>query len=74
MNVQVPKDVSLPTRPNSLFEFLEASGTETIKVKGLEARQIPHLKDEAFLSTVGTVTCRHGASRRSLIKKERAMA
>jgi len=74
LNVQVPVDVSFPNRPTSLFEFLEASGTETIKVKGLEARQIPHLKDEAFLSTVRTVTCRHGASRRSLIKKERAMA
>ena len=26
-----------------------------------------------FVSTIGTVTCRHGASRRSLIKKERSV-
>ena len=72
LNVQVPADVLPPTKPNSLFEFLEAIDAEAIKIKGREARRIPHLCDAAFVSTVGTVTCRHGASRRSLIKKERA--
>jgi len=43
-----------------------------IKVKGRDARRVPHTKDAAFVSTVGQVTCRHGASRRSLIKKERS--
>ena len=73
LNVQLPADVSLPSKPSSLFEFLEANNTETIKVKGREARRIPHLHDAAFVSTIGTVTCRHGASRRSLIKKERSV-
>jgi hypothetical protein len=74
LNVQVPEDVLLPAKPDSLFEFLEVTNTETIKVKGREARLIPHVRGPAFVSTVGTVTCRHGASRRSLIKKERATA
>ena len=38
------------------------------------ARRIPHTEPAAFVSTVGRVTCRHGASRRSLIKKERSTA
>ena len=73
LNVKLPVDLAPPTKPTSLFEFLEASDTEVIKVKGREARQIPHQCDTAFVSTVGMVTCRHGASRRSLIKKERCV-
>ena len=72
MNVTLAESITPPTRPSSLFEFLETSGTEIIKVKGRDARRVPHTKDAAFVSTVGQVTCRHGASRRSLIKKERS--
>ena len=72
LNGKIPDAVCTPCKPTSLFEYLEAKGAETITVKGREARRIPHAKDAAFVSTVGTVTCRHGASRRSLIKKQRA--
>jgi hypothetical protein len=76
LNVSLPKSTQIPTKPDSLFELLQANNTEMIKVKGREARRIPaHTEqDHAFLSTVGQITCRHGASRRSLIKKERATA
>lgn len=70
LNGKVPDAVCTPCKPNSLFEYLEDA--ERITVKGREARRIPHVKDAAFVSTVGGVTCRHGASRRSLIKKQRA--
>ena len=72
LNGKIPDAVCTPCKPTSLFEYLEAKGAETITVKGREARRIPHAKDAPFVSTVGTVTCRHGASRRSLIKKQRA--
>ena len=72
LNVTIPASTLLPAKPSSLFGFLETSGTEMIKVKGRDARRVPHTKDAAFVSTVGQVTCRHGASRRSLIKKERS--
>ena len=72
LNVQIPADVSPPARPKSLYEFLESNDAEVIKVKGREARRIPHLQDATFVSTVGALTCRHGASRRSLIKKKRS--
>ena len=72
LNVTVPEAVCAPARPKSLFDYLEAEDAELIKVKGRDARRIPHVKDATFVSTVGTVTCRHGASRRSLIKKERS--
>lgn len=72
LNVTLQESAVPPVKPMSLYEFLETSGAEVIKVKGRDARRIPHTKDAAFVSTVGHVTCRHGASRRSLIKKERA--
>ena len=72
LNVAILASTLPPAKPSSLFEFLETSGTELVKVKGRDARRIPHTKDAAFVSTVGQVTCRHGASRRSLIKKERS--
>ena len=71
LNGAIQEGICAPCKPTSLFEFLEASGAEVIKVKGRDARQIPHIKDAAFVSTVGTVCCRHGSSRRSLIKKHR---
>lgn len=71
MHAKLPKDICLPVKPPSLFEFLEKNDTEVVKVKGRDARKIPHMLDidAMFVSTVGTLTCRHGASRRSLIKK-----
>jgi len=69
LNCKLLDDVCLPARPPSLFAFLEITGTEVIKVKGRDARRIPYVSGPTFVSTVGTLACRHGASRRSLIKK-----
>ena len=74
LNVALPDCTPIPEKPASLFEFLEAVDTEKLNMKGREARRIPHTEPAAFVSTVGRVTCRHGASRRSLIKKERSTA
>jgi len=46
--------------------------SEVVVVKGREARRVPHLCGPAFLTSTGRLCCRHGASRRSLINKERA--
>ena len=57
LNGVIQEGVCAPCKPTSLFGFLEASGAEIIKVKGRDARRIPHIKDAAFVSTVGTVLC-----------------
>ena len=72
LNGTVSESICTPCKPASLFEFLEAMKAEVIKVKGRDARRIPHLKDATFVSTIGSICCRHGYSRRSLIKKQRA--
>ena len=72
LNVKLAEGLELPSKPTSLFEFLELNETELVKVKGRDARRIPHTTDPMFVSTIGTLTCRHGASRRSLINKERS--
>ena len=72
LNVKIPESVEAPALPPSLFEHLESIDTEVIKVKGRDARCIPYVTGPVFVSTIGTLTCRHGASRRSLIKKERS--
>ena len=69
LHSKLPDDVCLPAKPSSLFEFLECNDAECVKVKGRDARRIPYTDSPTFVSTVGTLTCRHGASRRSLIKK-----
>lgn len=69
LHTKLPDDVCLPVKPSSLFEYLESNDAEVIKVKGRDARRIPHVAGPMFVSTIGTLTCRHGASRRSLIKK-----
>jgi hypothetical protein len=69
LNGKIEDDVCLPARPPSLFEFLESNDAEVVKVKGRDARRIPYTDNPMFVSTIGTLTCRHGASRRSLIKK-----
>ena len=70
----LPDDASLPVKPPSLFEFLESNGAECVKIKGRDARRIPYTDNPMFVSTVGTLSCRHGASRRSLIKKTKTNA
>ena len=57
--------------PLSLFEYLEAAGTELISVRGYRARLIPHLTG-AYAMETGGICCSHGASRRSLIEKQKA--
>ena len=69
MHCKLEDNVRLPVKPSSLFQFLESNGAECVKVKGRDARRIPYVSGPTFVSTVGTLTCRHGASRRSLIKK-----
>ena len=65
-------DIKPPTRPSSLFEYLEDQDSEKILVKGREARLIPHLCGPTFVTSTGKLCCRHGASRLSLINKKKA--
>ena len=58
--------------PASLFEYLEQQDTELITVKGRQARRIPHLSGPTYVTEIGTLCCRHGASRLSLINKQKA--
>ena len=46
-------------------------GAELTKVKGREARRIPHVPGPMFVTTLGKLCCRHGASRASLSKRQR---
>ena len=55
-----------PVAPPSLFEFLERQGTPEIDVKGVPARQIPHVAGPAFVTATGKVVCKHGRSRAAL--------
>ena len=70
LNVKVPDDIPPPTPPSSLFEYLEERDTELITVKGRPARRIPHLPGPMYVTSVGRLCCRHGASRRSLLKRQ----
>ena len=71
LNVKPSAAVALPVAPKSLFEFLEMQEAELIKVKGLDARRIPHLSGPTFVTVTGHLCCRHGASRASLRKSEK---
>ena len=42
-------------------------------IKGHEAHRIPHLAGPTFVMATGRFCCRHGASRQSLINKQRAI-
>jgi hypothetical protein len=64
--------VKPPSPPESLFGFLQASGTEMVVVKGHEAHRVPHLAGPTFVMATGRFCCRHGASRQSLIDKQKA--
>lgn len=74
LNVKVDGSACPPTAPHSLFEFLEAEGAELVTVKGRDARRVPHLPGPTFVTEAGRLCCRHGASRRSLIKRQRSSA
>ena len=62
----------LPVAPPSLFEYLEQQDTEEIVTRGRVARRIPHLSGPTFLTPYGRLVCRHGASRLSLVNKQKA--
>ena len=74
LNVTPDALAALPSAPASLFEFLEDTGAELIKVKGRDARLIPHVPGPTFVTALGKLCCRHGASRASLSKKQKALA
>ena len=65
-------DCGVKATPSSLFEFLEQQSTDLIMVKGREARCIPHLPGPTYVTSTGKLCCRHGASRLSLINKQKA--
>ena len=67
LNVKLNGSIQPPTPPPSLFEFLEAHETELVYVKGRAARNVPHMQGPMFVTSVGRLCCRHGASRRSLL-------
>ena len=52
-----------PVLPSSLFAFLEEQQTETVMVKGREARMVPHLAGPTFVTTTELHRCRVCASR-----------
>jgi hypothetical protein len=71
LNAKLYDDILPPASPPSLFAFLEDQGVELAVVKGREARRIPHLPGPVFITSMGKLCCRHGASRQSLIIKQR---
>jgi len=71
LNVTPDTSTILPSPPDSLFQFLEDAGAELIKVKGRDARRIPHVPGPTFVTSYGKLCCRHGASRASLCKKQK---
>jgi len=74
LNVKPDASLALSSPPVSLFQFLEDTGAELIKVKGRDARRIPHVPGPTFVTTLGKLCCRHGASRASLCSKQKAAA
>ena len=72
LNTAPGDEVKPPVLPTSLFAFLEEQQTETVMVKGREARRVPHLAGPTFVTTNGALVCRHGFSRQSLIDKKRS--
>lgn len=72
LNVTPDAQTRAPAPPHSLFDFLEAKDAECIKVKGRDARRIPHLGGPTFVTATGKLVCRHGASRASLCKRQKA--
>ena len=72
LNGKLGAETNPPLMPPSLFEFLVQQNSEMVLVKGREARRVPHLRGPTFLTSTGQLCCRHGASRRSLINREKA--
>ena len=71
LNVTPDASTVPPSLPASLFQFLEETGAELIKVKGRDARRIPHVPGPTFVTALGKLCCRHGASRASLCKRQK---
>ena len=71
LNVTPDASMAPPPPPASLFQFLEDMGAELTTVKGREARRIPHVPGPMFVTTLGKLCCRHGASRASLSKRQK---
>ena len=71
LNVTPDPSTALPSPPDSLFQFLEDTGAELVKVKGRDARRVPHVPGPTFVTAYGKLCCRHGASRVSLCKKKK---
>ena len=67
LNGAVGDSVSPPTLPTSLFAYLEEQQAEQVIVRGREARRVPHLTGPTFVTTLGTLVCIHGRSRKSLV-------
>ena len=72
LNGKLDAEAKPPSLPPSLFEFLVQQKSEVVLVKGREARRVPYLGGPTFLTSTGRLCCRHGASRRSLINREKA--
>ena len=73
LNVKLSDSIELPSRPASIFSFLKETKMESVYVKGLEGRKVPHLSGPTYLLSTGRLCCRHGASRKSLIRKQRSV-
>lgn len=68
LNVKPLATICPPVAPPSLFEYLEDCDAERVDIKGREARRVPHLPGPTFVTAMGRLCCRHGASRVSLTK------
>jgi hypothetical protein len=73
LNVQLSSCATIepPKPPGSLFQFLEDTNTELVKVKGRDARLVPHVQGPMFVTDCGKLCCRHGANRRALCKRQK---
>ena len=71
LNVKPDADTIVPAPPNSLFDFLESKGTELVRVKGRDARRVPHVEGPTFLTSTGKLVCRHGATRMTLARRQK---
>lgn len=68
------KAATPPAAPNSVYDFLEASGEEHEVVIGETIYKIPHMDGPTFLREDGTMVCKHGHPRKSVFLQSRAPA
>ena len=71
LNAKPDADIILPLPPNSLYDFLEAKNTEVIRVKGRDARRVPHVHGPTFLTPTGKLVCRHGVTTTVLSRRQK---